>query len=154
MREEMGIQCAGLRASGFRDLVQLVKCQGRPERKLAAIMCEETNQGGPYEDSTEQEDPASSPEEQFPVAHIFCILPEEYNPALSSNTYDFLHAMVDSLTEYVLMLVRSEGNNNVGRPANPQDREREADNNRESPPIILNVSFSFSDEAPGPRRNG
>ncbi|XP_005414881.1 PREDICTED: huntingtin-interacting protein M [Chinchilla lanigera] len=116
-------------------------------------MCEETNQDGPYEDSTEQEDPASSPEEQFPVAHIYCILPEEYNPALSSTTYDFLHAMVDSLTDYVLKLVCSEGNNNVGMPANAEDGETEADNNREGPPVILDVSFLFSDEAPEPRNN-
>ncbi|XP_005414883.1 PREDICTED: huntingtin-interacting protein M [Chinchilla lanigera] len=149
----MGIQWARLRAEGFRDLVQLVKCQGRPERKLAAIMCEETNQDGPYEDSTEQEDPASGPEEQFPVAHIYCILPEEYNPALSSTTYDFLQAMVDSLTDYVLTLVHSEGNNNVGMPTDAEDGGTEADNNRECAPVILDVSFLFSDEAPEPRNN-
>ncbi|KAM6143228.1 huntingtin-interacting protein M [Erethizon dorsatum] len=117
-------------------------------------MSEQKNQEGSYKDSNQQEDPASRPEQQLPVSDVYCILHEEYNPSLSSTTSDLLHATVESLTDYILTLVGSEGNNNVRMPANPQDGEREGDNNREHPPIILDVSFSFSDEMPGSRKNG
>ncbi|XP_021118238.1 huntingtin-interacting protein M [Heterocephalus glaber] len=115
-------------------------------------MCEQKSQYGSYKDNNQQEDPASRPEQQLPVSDIYCILHEEYNPYFSS-TSDLLLAMLESLTDYILTLVGSEGNN-VGMPTNPQDGEREMDNNHEHPPIIPDVSFSFSDEMPGSRKKG
>ncbi|KFO28241.1 huntingtin-interacting protein M [Fukomys damarensis] len=116
-------------------------------------MCDQNNQDGSCKDNNQQEDPASRPEQQLPMRDIYCILHEEYNPSMSSAS-DFLLAMIESLTDYILTLVGSEGNNNTGMPTNPQDGEREAESNCEGPPIILDMSFSFSDEMPGPRKNG
>lgn len=114
--------------------------------KQATIMYEQKNQEGPHTDSNEQEGPASRPQQQLRVNDMPCTLHEELDPCLSSTTSDFIHfihAMIKSLTDYILMLVGSEGNNEVRMPTIPQKREREAHNNHEHPPIILDVSFSL-----------
>lgn len=93
--------------------------------KQATIMYEQKNQEGPHTDSNEQEGPASRPQQQLRVSDMPCTLHEELDPCLSSTTSEFLHAMVKSLTDYILMLVGSGGNIEVRMPTNPQSRERE-----------------------------
>ncbi|XP_021044377.1 huntingtin-interacting protein M [Mus pahari] len=105
-------------------------------------------------DNNQMEDPSSRPEVQVPVNYVYRILQEEqYTPCIGSTTSDFLLAMLDYLTDYILEVVGSEANINSQQNIS-QDRERARDNDREPSQAFKNSPFSLFDEMPGPRRNG
>ncbi|OBS65619.1 hypothetical protein A6R68_05838 [Neotoma lepida] len=87
------------------------------------------NQEKSSSDNQKMEDPSPRPEVQVPVNYVYRILQEEqYTPCLGSTTSDFLLAMLDYLTDYILEMVGSEANINNQQDA-PQDGENQADNN-------------------------
>ncbi|XP_052598269.1 huntingtin-interacting protein M [Peromyscus eremicus] len=117
-------------------------------------MSEKKNQEKSCSDNKNIEDSSSTPEVQVPVNCVYRLLQEEqYTPCLGSTTSDFLLAMLDYLTDYILEVVGSEANINSQQDV-PQDGERQADNNREPSHAFKNAPFSLFDEMPGPRRNG
>ena len=71
----------------------------------------------------------------------------QYVHTLSSSTTDFLLAMLDYLTEYILDLVGTEANG--GMQITPQDMER-AEPHRH----LKDTAFALFDKMPGSRRNG
>lgn len=100
------------------------------------------------------EDPSPKPEVEVPVNYVYRLLQEEqYTPCLGSTTSDFLLAMLDYLTDYILEVVGSEANINNQQDI-PQDGERQGNNQREPSQAFKNSPFSLFDEMPGPRRNG
>jgi hypothetical protein len=118
------------------------------------IMSEKKSQEKPCSDNNQIEDPSSRPEVQVPVNYVYRILQEEqYTPCIGSTTSDFLLAMLDYLTDYILEVVGSEANINNQQNIS-QDRERQRDNDREPSRGFKNAPFSLFDEMPGPRRNG
>ncbi|XP_003508203.1 huntingtin-interacting protein M [Cricetulus griseus] len=112
------------------------------------------NQGKSCSDNKKMEDPSSKPEVQIPVNYVYHLLQEEqYTPCLGSTTSDFLLAMLDYITDYILEVVGSEANINSQQDI-PQDRERQGDNDHDHSHAFKNAPFSLFDEMPGPRRNG
>ncbi|KAL1766789.1 huntingtin-interacting protein M [Sigmodon hispidus] len=154
---KLGSQRAGLNII-FRQPVLLVN-QAELTRSLShqTIMSGKKNQEKSCSDNNNNmEDSSSRPEVQVPVNCVYRILQEEqYTPCLGSTTSDFLLAMLDYLTDYILEVVGSEANNNNNQQDIPQDGERqESNNNREPSQAFKNAPFSLFDEKPGPRRNG
>ncbi|XP_031196047.1 huntingtin-interacting protein M [Mastomys coucha] len=117
------------------------------------IMSGKKSQEKSCSDNKQIEDP-SRPEVEVPVNYVYRLLQEEqYTPCLGSTTSDFLLAMLDYLTDYILEVVGSEANINSQQNIS-QERERQSDNDREPPQAFKNTPFSLFDEMPGPRRNG
>ncbi|XP_032746267.1 huntingtin-interacting protein M [Rattus rattus] len=118
------------------------------------IMSGKKSQEKSCSDNKQMDDPSSRPEVQVPVNYVYRLLQEEqYTPCLGSTTSDFLLAMLDYLTDYILEVVGSEANINSQQTIS-QDRERQRENDREPPQAFKNAPFSLFDEMPGPRRNG
>ncbi|XP_004399770.1 PREDICTED: huntingtin-interacting protein M [Odobenus rosmarus divergens] len=91
---------------------------------------------------------------QFPVSYVDRFLQEDqYTHRLSSSTTDFLLAMLDYLTDYILDLVGAEANNSNMQTA-PQEVERAVDSNGEPYHHLKDTAFTLFDEMPGSRRNG
>ncbi|XP_050996958.1 huntingtin-interacting protein M [Acomys russatus] len=115
------------------------------------------NQEKPCSDNKQMEDTTSSSsrlEVQVPVNYVYRLLQEEqYTPCLGSTTSDFLLAMLDYLTDYMLEVVGSEASI-TSQQDSPQNGERRGDNNCEPSQAFKNAPFSLFDEIPGPRRNG
>ncbi|KAL6082498.1 hypothetical protein STEG23_002747 [Scotinomys teguina] len=118
-------------------------------------MSEKKNEEKSCSDNKNMENPSSSTSEvQVPVNCVYLLLQEDqYTPCLGSNTSDFLLAMADYLTDYILEVVGFDTNINHQQDV-PQDGERQVDNNLEPSHAFKNVPFSLLDEMPGPRRNG
>ncbi|XP_006976971.2 huntingtin-interacting protein M [Peromyscus maniculatus bairdii] len=141
------------------ECLQRPSFAGEPSRVYRSpvhqtIMSEKKNQEKSCGDNKSIEDSSSTPEVQVPVNCVYRLLQEEqYTPCLGSTTSDFLLAMLDYLTDYILEVVGSEANINSQQDV-PQDGERQADNNREPSHAFKNAPFSLFDEMPGPRRNG
>lgn len=115
------------------------------------------NQEKSCSDNKQMEDTSSSSsssEIQVPVNYVYRLLQEEqYTPCLGSTTSDFLLAMLDYLTDYILEVVGSEASLN-SQQDNPQNGERQRGNGRESSRAFKNAPFSLFDEMPGRRKNG
>ncbi|XP_004754941.1 huntingtin-interacting protein M [Mustela lutreola] len=91
---------------------------------------------------------------RFPVSYVDRLLQEDqYTHRLSSSTTDFLLAMLDYLTDYILDLVGTEANNNNMVTA-PQDVERAVNSGGDPHPHLKDTAFTLFDEMPGSRRNG
>nr|XP_020007809.1 huntingtin-interacting protein M [Castor canadensis] len=113
------------------------------------------NQENFYKDGSQPENHSSRPDIQLPVSYMYRLLQEEqqYTPCLGSTTTDFLLAMLNYLTDYILELVGTEASNNSEDDNNLPDGEREGDNNCEPPRVFKDASSLF-DKMPRPRRNG
>ncbi|XP_025713569.1 huntingtin-interacting protein M [Callorhinus ursinus] len=90
---------------------------------------------------------------QFPVSYVDRLLQEDQYTHRLSSTTDFLLAMLDYLTDYILDLVGTEANNSNMQTA-PQEVERAVDSNGEPYHRLKDTAFTLFDEMPGSRRNG
>ncbi|XP_032282383.1 huntingtin-interacting protein M [Halichoerus grypus] len=91
---------------------------------------------------------------QFPVSYVDRLLQEDqYTHYPTSSTADFLLAMLDHLTDYILDVVSTEANNSNMQTA-PQEVQRAADSNGEPYRRLNDTAFTLFDAMPGSRRNG
>ncbi|KAF5914783.1 huntingtin-interacting protein M [Diceros bicornis minor] len=111
-------------------------------------MAEEQNRDSSYQN------PACLPtaELQFPVSYLDRLLQkDEHAQHPSSSTEDFLVAMLDCLTDYILEMVGNEATNSSSIP---QDVEGGVNNNREPQRQVKDAAFTLFDKMPGGRKNG
>ncbi|XP_053437114.1 huntingtin-interacting protein M [Nycticebus coucang] len=120
-----------------------------PANNMAEKANQETSDG-----RTNQTQDASSREElQIPVSCVDQLLQEEqYGQCVNYSTSDFLLAMLDYLTDYILEMVGTEASNNLMN--NSEGGERRESNNREPSRSSMDKPFSLFDEMPGARRTG
>ncbi|KAM4817942.1 huntingtin-interacting protein M [Thomomys bottae] len=117
-------------------------------------MSENKSQESTPKDSNHLQDSSSRSDIQLPVNYIYDILQEEqYMPCIGSTTSDFLLAMLDYVTDYILELVGSEASNSIRMAMSVQNGGGDGDNN-ERPDVFKDTSFSLFDNMPGPRRSG
>ncbi|KAM8896123.1 huntingtin-interacting protein M [Lycaon pictus] len=107
-----------------------------------------------HESSNQTQAHLVTTELQFPVSYVDRLLQEDQRThCLSSTSTEFLLAMLDSLTDYILERVGTEANNNNMQTA-PQDVERAVGSNREPQQCLKDTAFTLFDEMPRSRRNG
>ncbi|XP_003799961.2 huntingtin-interacting protein M [Otolemur garnettii] len=116
-------------------------------------MAEKTNQENSDGRTSQTQDASSRNELQIPVSCVDHLLQEEqYGQCVNYSTSDFLLAMLDYLTDYILEMVGTEASNNLMN--NSEGGERSQSNNRESSRSSKDTPFSLFDEMPGARRTG
>ncbi|XP_004588029.1 huntingtin-interacting protein M [Ochotona princeps] len=92
---------------------------------------------------------------QVPVNYVDRILGlEQDDENTNYSTTEFLFAMLDCLTDYILELVGSEFNNSNTMDNTLQGQSGKSNSNRRASRNLENVPFAPFDEIPGSRKSG